>query len=39
MRALLRFVVVKRELNLMEKPSVYCSIFVPTLTYGHRSGF
>jgi len=38
MRVLLRSVVVKRELSPKEKLSVYCSIFVPTLTYGHRSG-
>jgi len=34
MRALLRSVVVKSELSWKEKVSVYCSIFVPTLTYG-----
>jgi len=33
MRALLRSVVVKRELSQKEELSVYCSIFVPTLTY------
>ena len=39
MRALLRSVVVKRELSRKEKLSGYCSIFVPTLTCAHRSGF
>ena len=36
MRALLRFVVEKRELSQKAKLSIYWSIFVPTLTYGHE---
>jgi len=35
--ALLRSVVVKRELSRKAKLSVYWSIFVPTLSYGHKS--
>jgi len=36
MRALLWFVVVKRELSQKAKPPIYFSIFVPTFTYGHE---
>ncbi|TWW78236.1 R2DM Retrovirus-related Pol polyprotein from type II retrotransposable element [Takifugu flavidus] len=36
MRTLHRFVVVKRELSRKAKLSIYRSIFVPTLTYGHE---
>uniref|UniRef100_A0A8C6KY55 Reverse transcriptase domain-containing protein n=1 Tax=Nothobranchius furzeri TaxID=105023 RepID=A0A8C6KY55_NOTFU len=36
MRALYRSVVVKRELSQKEKLSIYRSIYVPTLTYGHE---
>ncbi|TWW74351.1 hypothetical protein D4764_14G0003520 [Takifugu flavidus] len=36
MRALHRSVVVKRELSRKAKLSIYRSIFVPTLTYGHE---
>lgn len=36
MRALHRSVVVKRELSRKAKLSIYQSIFVPTLTYGHE---
>ncbi|TWW58331.1 hypothetical protein D4764_07G0010500 [Takifugu flavidus] len=35
MRTLHRSVVVKRELSQKAKLSIYRSIFVPTLTYGH----
>ncbi|TWW62414.1 hypothetical protein D4764_04G0010610 [Takifugu flavidus] len=36
MRTLHRSVVVKRELSRKAKLSIYRSIFVPTLTYGHE---
>ncbi|KAF7225184.1 tyrosine aminotransferase, partial [Nothobranchius furzeri] len=36
MRALYRSVVVKRELSQKAKLSIYRSIYVPTLTYGHE---
>uniref|UniRef100_A0A3B3CJV2 Reverse transcriptase domain-containing protein n=1 Tax=Oryzias melastigma TaxID=30732 RepID=A0A3B3CJV2_ORYME len=36
MRSLYRFVVVKRELSQKAKLSIYRSIFVPVLTYGHE---
>ena len=36
MRALNRSVVVKRELSRKAKLSIYRSIYVPTLTYGHE---
>ena len=36
MRALRRSVLVKRELSRKAKLSVYWSIYVPTLTYGHE---
>jgi len=36
MRALHRSVVVKRELSWKAKLSIYWSIYVPTLTYGHQ---
>jgi len=36
MRALRRTVVVKRKLSWKAKLSIYCSIYVPTLTYGHE---
>ncbi|TWW73458.1 hypothetical protein D4764_15G0008520 [Takifugu flavidus] len=36
MRTLHRFVVVKRELSQKAKLSIYRSIFVSTLTYGHE---
>ncbi|KAK0155730.1 hypothetical protein N1851_001772 [Merluccius polli] len=36
MRALYRTVVVKRELSRKVKLSIYQSIYVPTLTYGHE---
>ena len=36
MRSLYRTVVVKRELNRKAKLSIYRSIYVPTLTYGHE---
>jgi len=36
MMALLRSIVVKMELSWKAKVSVHCSIFVPTLTYGHE---
>ena len=36
MRALYLTVVVKRELSLKAKLSIYQSIYVPTLTYGHE---
>ncbi|TWW62282.1 hypothetical protein D4764_04G0009290 [Takifugu flavidus] len=36
MRTLHRFIVVKRELSRKAKLSIYQSIFVPTLTYGHE---
>ncbi|TWW81747.1 hypothetical protein D4764_01G0015620 [Takifugu flavidus] len=36
MRTLHRSVVVKRELSQKAKLSIYRSIFVPTLTYGHE---
>jgi len=35
-KALLRSVMVKRELSWKAKLSIYWSIFVPTLTYGHN---
>ncbi|TWW69733.1 hypothetical protein D4764_18G0005390 [Takifugu flavidus] len=38
MRTLHWFVVVKRELSRKAKLSIYRSIFVPTLTYGHELG-
>ena len=36
MRALRRAVVVKKELSWKAKLSIYWSIYVPTLTYGHE---
>ena len=36
MRALCRAVVVKKELSRKAKLSIYWSIYVPTLTYGHE---
>jgi len=36
MRALYRSVVVTRELSRKAKLSIYRSIYVPTLTYGHK---
>jgi len=36
MRTLYRSVVVKRELSQKAKLSIYRSIYVPTLTYGHK---
>jgi len=36
MRALYRSLVVKRELSRKAKLSIYRSIYVPTLTYGHE---
>ena len=36
MRSLYRSVVVKRELSRKAKLSIYRSIYVPTLTYGHE---
>ena len=36
MRSLYRSVVVKRELSRKAKLSIYWSIYVPTLTYGHE---
>ena len=36
MRALNRSVVVKKELSRKAKLSIYWSIYVPTLTYGHE---
>jgi len=36
MRALYRSVVVKRELSRKVKLSIYRSIYIPTLTYGHE---
>ena len=36
MRTLKRSVVVKRELTQKAKLSIYRSIYVPTLTYGHK---
>ena len=36
MRTLHRSVVVKRELSVKAKLSIYRSIYVPTLTYGHE---
>ena len=35
MRSLYRSVVVKRELSRKAKLSIYWSIYVPALTYGH----
>ncbi|KAI3373073.1 hypothetical protein L3Q82_006342 [Scortum barcoo] len=37
LRTLIRSVVVKRELSQKAKLSIYWSIYVPTLTYGHES--
>ncbi|KAK3510350.1 hypothetical protein QTP70_004939 [Hemibagrus guttatus] len=34
--AVMRYVVVKKELSLKAKLSIYQSIYVPTLTYGHE---
>jgi len=36
MRVLYRFIVVKRELSRKAKLSIYRSIYVPSLTYGHE---
>ena len=36
MRALYRSVVGKKELSRKAKLSIYPSIYVPTLTYGHK---
>ena len=36
MRSLYRSVVVKRELSRKAKLSIYQSVYVPTLTYGHE---
>ena len=36
MRTLHRSVVVKRELSEKAKLSIYRSVYVPTLTYGHE---
>jgi len=36
MPALYRSVVMKRELSLKAKLSIYRSIYIPTLTYGHE---
>ena len=36
MHALHRSVVMKRELSQKTKLAVFCSIFVPILTYGHE---
>jgi len=36
MRALYRSVVVKRELSQKAKLSIYRSVYIPTLTYGHE---
>ncbi|KAK3514973.1 hypothetical protein QTP70_000742 [Hemibagrus guttatus] len=36
MRSMYRFVVVKKELSRKAKLSIYQSIYVPTLTYGHE---
>ncbi|TWW68273.1 hypothetical protein D4764_19G0000710 [Takifugu flavidus] len=36
MRALNRYVVVKKELSRKAKLSIYRSIYVPVLTYGHQ---
>ena len=36
MRTLHRSIVVKRELSRKAKLSIYQSIFVPALTYGHE---
>ncbi|KAK3547403.1 hypothetical protein QTP86_018910, partial [Hemibagrus guttatus] len=36
MRSMYRFVVVKNELSRKAKLSIYQSIYVPTLTYGHE---
>jgi len=36
MWALYRSIVVKRELSRKAKLSMYMSIYVPTLTYGHE---
>ena len=36
MRSLYRSVVVKKELSRKAKLSIYQSIYVPTLTYGHE---
>ncbi|KAK3541996.1 hypothetical protein QTP86_009836 [Hemibagrus guttatus] len=36
MRSMYRSVVVKKELSRKAKPSIYQSIYVPTLTYGHE---
>jgi len=38
MRALYRSVVVKRKLSRKAKLSIYRSIYVPILTYGHQLG-
>ena len=37
MRALLYSVVMKRELSIKEKLSIFIAVFVPILTYGHES--
>ncbi|KAK3516271.1 hypothetical protein QTP70_007251 [Hemibagrus guttatus] len=36
MRSMYRSVVVKKELSRKAKPSIYQSIYAPTLTYGHE---
>ena len=36
MRLLYRSIVVKRELSRKAKLSIYQSVYVPTLTYGHE---
>jgi len=36
LRALHRHVIVKKELSQKAKRSIYRSIYVPTLTYGHE---
>ena len=38
MRALYRSGVVKKELSRKAKLSIYRSIYIPTLTYGHKLG-
>ncbi len=38
MRMMYRSVVVKKELSLKLKLSIYRSIYIPTLTYGHELG-
>ena len=36
LRSLCRTIVMKRELSQKAKLSIYCSLSVPTLTYGHE---